>query len=477
MHNNVEVAKKAASSLLRLVPQDSSAYVFLANIYADVGMWEEVKKIRKNMRHIGLKKEPGCSWIEVKSELHMFTIANKAHPRCNEIYEKLDELICEMAWSWYVQILILHSMLRIYRRKSRKCSRKCNLSVQSDDIRDANHVDCLPKERHIIRTNGFELLIIALRLWRPHYHCMKPAVFLCFLECVPAPVAAVGTVLQWVVEAALSLHEAGCFSVFLNVCLHQLLQSGPFCSGLWRRHYHCMKPGVFCFLECVPAPVAAVGTVLQWVATSGHGISCVEKKGNVIHENMDAEDIGYFNQELKTEKAYHISNFGCMETKNKQADKPVATLDEIMAALKSGQCAIVDIMTRIPLFSKTLNWETGHLQLRLLKMCIKDKKNKVNGVIHRQKRRNSMRLGVVKKSMGLGVVKKQITYLTIAATPNRAKVTAIEDLKDLTSLSLDELIGNLKVHEMIIKKDSEIVKSKGERRSLALKAKKESSDE
>ncbi|GJR88460.1 hypothetical protein Tco_0212471 [Tanacetum coccineum] len=58
----------------------------------------------------------------------------------------------------------------------------------------------------------------------------------------------------------------------------------------------------------------------------------------------------------------------------------------------------------------------------------------------------------------------------------RAKVTAIEELEDLTSLSLDELIENLKVHEMIIKKDSEIVKAKGERKSLALKAKNESSD-
>nr|GEW07602.1 alpha/beta hydrolases superfamily protein [Tanacetum cinerariifolium] len=54
---------------------------------------------------------------------------------------------------------------------------------------------------------------------------------------------------------------------------------------------------------------------------------------------------------------------------------------------------------------------------------------------------------------------------------------AIEESKYLTSLSLDELIENLKVHEMIIKKDYKIVKAKGERKSLALKAKKESSDE
>nr|GEX98946.1 UBN2 domain-containing protein [Tanacetum cinerariifolium] len=59
----------------------------------------------------------------------------------------------------------------------------------------------------------------------------------------------------------------------------------------------------------------------------------------------------------------------------------------------------------------------------------------------------------------------------------RAKVTAIEDSKDLTSLSLDELIENLKVYEMIIKKDSKIVKAKVEKKSLALKAKKESSNE
>ncbi|GJW84142.1 hypothetical protein Tco_0157287 [Tanacetum coccineum] len=60
----------------------------------------------------------------------------------------------------------------------------------------------------------------------------------------------------------------------------------------------------------------------------------------------------------------------------------------------------------------------------------------------------------------------------------RAKVTAIEESKNLTTLSLDELIGNLKVYEEVIKKDSETVKIKREQsRSIALKARKESSDD
>nr|GEZ24293.1 hypothetical protein [Tanacetum cinerariifolium] len=59
-----------------------------------------------------------------------------------------------------------------------------------------------------------------------------------------------------------------------------------------------------------------------------------------------------------------------------------------------------------------------------------------------------------------------------------AKVTAIEKLKDLSSLALDELIGNLKVHKVVMEKDFKIYKGKKERvKSIALKSKKESSDD
>lgn len=98
IHGDVKIAEKATNSILQLEPQDSSACVLLSNIYADAGMWAKVSEMRKMMRQNKLKKEPGCSWIEVKEEVHAFLVGDKAHERCEGIYEMLDLLISEMKW-------------------------------------------------------------------------------------------------------------------------------------------------------------------------------------------------------------------------------------------------------------------------------------------------------------------------------------------------------------------------------------------
>ncbi|KAJ8751753.1 hypothetical protein K2173_025933 [Erythroxylum novogranatense] len=102
IQGNVEIAEKALAMLLHLDPQDSSAYILLSNIYADSGMWDRVAELRKIMKYKNLRKEPGCSWIEVKDEVHTFLAADKSHPRCEEIYEKLDVLIGEIKWAGYL---------------------------------------------------------------------------------------------------------------------------------------------------------------------------------------------------------------------------------------------------------------------------------------------------------------------------------------------------------------------------------------
>nr|GFD58569.1 kinesin-related protein 4-like [Tanacetum cinerariifolium] len=53
------------------------------------------------------------------------------------------------------------------------------------------------------------------------------------------------------------------------------------------------------------------------------------------------------------------------------------------------------------------------------------------------------------------------------------KVTSIEESIDLSTLPSDELIGNLKVYEVVLEKDLEISRTKKEKyKSLALKERK-----
>ncbi|GJX74557.1 copia protein [Tanacetum coccineum] len=69
-------------------------------------------------------------------------------------------------------------------------------------------------------------------------------------------------------------------------------------------------------------------------------------------------------------------------------------------------------------------------------------------------------------------------FLRALPTKWRPKVTAIEESNDLSTLPLEELIGNLKVYEVVLKKDSKASKVKKEKyNTLALKARKVSSDE
>jgi hypothetical protein len=87
----------SANSILHLDPQGSSAYILLSNIYAELLMQVcggEVSEMRKIMKYNKLRKEPGCSWIEVKDEVHTFLGGDMAHPRCKEIYKKNLDLAC-----------------------------------------------------------------------------------------------------------------------------------------------------------------------------------------------------------------------------------------------------------------------------------------------------------------------------------------------------------------------------------------------
>ncbi|KAJ8754811.1 hypothetical protein K2173_012735 [Erythroxylum novogranatense] len=63
---NLKVAKIAAAKLIVLDGEDDYVYVMLSNIFACRDQWRDASEVRKFMRERRVKKETGCSWIEVK---------------------------------------------------------------------------------------------------------------------------------------------------------------------------------------------------------------------------------------------------------------------------------------------------------------------------------------------------------------------------------------------------------------------------
>ncbi|KAL3500495.1 hypothetical protein ACH5RR_039588 [Cinchona calisaya] len=92
---NLEIAVTAMEHLLELEPDDTGNYVLLANIYADLGKWDGVSRMRKFIRTKSMKKTPGCSLIEANSSVQEFVSGDDSKPFSKDLY-------------WILNLLALH---------------------------------------------------------------------------------------------------------------------------------------------------------------------------------------------------------------------------------------------------------------------------------------------------------------------------------------------------------------------------------
>ncbi|KAK6150248.1 hypothetical protein DH2020_017773 [Rehmannia glutinosa] len=102
IHQNVQLGEISALNLLELEPNVASHYVLLSNIYSSAGLWEKANAVRKKMKEMGVRKEPGCSWIESDDEVHKFLAGDTSHPQSEQLYEFLDDLFARMKEEGYV---------------------------------------------------------------------------------------------------------------------------------------------------------------------------------------------------------------------------------------------------------------------------------------------------------------------------------------------------------------------------------------
>nr|GMD93322.1 pentatricopeptide repeat-containing protein At1g25360 [Ipomoea batatas] len=102
LHGNIELAVQAADKLFDLVPQNDGSYILMANMFSSSGRWSDAANVRKLMRERGVKKEPGCSWIEVENKVHVFLVDDTRHPEIQAVYNYLEELALKMRKAGYI---------------------------------------------------------------------------------------------------------------------------------------------------------------------------------------------------------------------------------------------------------------------------------------------------------------------------------------------------------------------------------------
>ncbi|XP_028078027.1 putative pentatricopeptide repeat-containing protein At3g13770, mitochondrial [Camellia sinensis] len=112
VHSNVDIGELVAKRLLEIEPENAGNYVILSNLYASAGRWEDVRGVRELMNEKAVVKEPGRSWIELNQTLHTFHASDRTHPRKEEVFEKVRELLVKIKEAGYVPDLscVLHDV-------------------------------------------------------------------------------------------------------------------------------------------------------------------------------------------------------------------------------------------------------------------------------------------------------------------------------------------------------------------------------
>ncbi|XP_072966736.1 pentatricopeptide repeat-containing protein At3g53360, mitochondrial-like [Typha angustifolia] len=94
---DLEAGQRVADKILCLDTKHMPAYVIMSNIYAKLGRWEDVVEVRKRLRGLNVKKDPGCSWIEVNNTVHVFSVEDRNHPQRDDIYVILEDLVANVS--------------------------------------------------------------------------------------------------------------------------------------------------------------------------------------------------------------------------------------------------------------------------------------------------------------------------------------------------------------------------------------------
>lgn len=90
------VGRKVGDDVVARAPARDTGYVMLSNLLCASGRWDEAERVRRAMAEQGIKKSPGCSWIEVKGKVKVFVSSEQAIDLTDTVYGLIYLLDYEM---------------------------------------------------------------------------------------------------------------------------------------------------------------------------------------------------------------------------------------------------------------------------------------------------------------------------------------------------------------------------------------------
>ncbi|KAG2244155.1 hypothetical protein Bca52824_094013 [Brassica carinata] len=89
LHRDHSLGDRISRLLLERYPDDASTYTAMFSLFAYDESWDAARLVKLKMKEVGLKKKPGCSWIEINEQVCHFFAEDRSHPQAEIVYECL----------------------------------------------------------------------------------------------------------------------------------------------------------------------------------------------------------------------------------------------------------------------------------------------------------------------------------------------------------------------------------------------------
>lgn len=92
IHGNCKIGPLVEEQIPKLNPASSGHRMLLSNLYSNAERWDDVIRTRLDMRINNIRKEPGCSFLEIGPKVYSFVAEDRSHSDTEVIYQELDAL-------------------------------------------------------------------------------------------------------------------------------------------------------------------------------------------------------------------------------------------------------------------------------------------------------------------------------------------------------------------------------------------------